>query len=278
MRVLLNDFVLNDPDNRVYLNDQIEGLDYPDIRTSKGMLSGQNGGFIGAQFLEPRAISIIGTIFSSDVTEAKQKRRNIQAALPLHPEVIEVVIEDDDGATYLVYANLISFKMPIERNPIKSRFKIELEAPDPIIYDNASGSELTVTLQRVVQGGFTWPITWPLVWASASGAVTVNNNGTTFVQPTITLTDTMTNPVLTNETTGQVFEFDDLTTTAGDVVLIDMRARTVTLNGGSILQKVVPSSTWWGLEVGSNDIKLETSSGSDDVTGELSWRNGLLGI
>lgn len=279
MRILINGFVFNDPGNRVYLDEDIEGLDYPEIRTSKGDLSGQHGGYVGAQFLGSRPITLPGKVFSSDVLEAKAKRRELQSIFKLAPETNEVVIEDDDGRSYLIFAALIDFKMPIKRNPLKSLFKLELEAPDPIIYDSTNGSELSVTVARATSGGFTWPITWPLTWQDGVGVTTVNNNGEVFIKPhKIELTNVGTNPVLTNVTTGQVFAFTGLTTTPGDKVVINMQERTVTLNGGSILNKVVPTSSWWGLAVGPNDIKLDTGSGSDTVVAKVKWRNGVMGI
>lgn len=278
MVIKINGFPLNDSSSRVFLHDEIEGLDFPAIRTSKGALTGDDGGYVGPQYLDSRDIAIQGAVFSSSVSEARAVRRELQAGLKLAPDINEVQIEDDDGSTYLLYAHLVDFKMPIKGSFTKSLFKIELLAPDPIIYDNATGSELTVALSRKVAGGVTWPLSWPIVWGLSTPPAVATNNGTVFMKPKIILTGAKTNPVVTNLTTGQSFGFNDLVTSAGDVVEIDMRARTVTLNGGNIYDRVSASSRWWGLVKGPNTIQLETGSGSDNPDGTLTWRNGVMGI
>jgi hypothetical protein len=259
-----------------FLDDSVDGFGFPNIRTSSGNYSGQPGGYVGKQLAGMRPISLSGRAYATDVASVFELRRNLVTALANF--VVSVLITTYDGRSYLVDANVTDFDMPLKDSMNFADFKIELLAPDPIIYDNTTGAELIVPLARMVYGGFSWPIEWPLVWGANSGPVTVTNNGTVFIQPKITLYDVMTNPVLTNRTTGDVFTLAGLTTSPGDVVVIDMKKRSVTLNGGNIFARVAPSSRWWGLVVGPNDITLESGSGSDTVSGLLSYRSGVLGF
>src|SRR5690554_4879677 len=117
MRLWINDFSINDWANRTWLNNgDIEGLDIPSISTSKGKNTGQHGGYVGAQAFGPRAVSIPGSIFASDVSEAVSKRRELQSHLRIHPDVNHVRIEDDDGSMYAFDAYLMDFSMPISRS------------------------------------------------------------------------------------------------------------------------------------------------------------------
>jgi hypothetical protein len=283
MRLFLNDYLLNDEANRTYLDEPLEGLDLTNVRTSRGSNTGQSGGWIGAQNDDVRSVSIPGHIFSNDIAEALRKRREIQAALPLHPSVIVVRIEEDGGRSYTFDAYRVDFKMPITRGREKSSFKIELEAPDPVIYDVTAGSALSATLTRSVPGGMLFSTTTPQFTVTTNFTegqpdATVTNNSEVISYPTITIPGQITDPVLLNRTTGQSFSLTGYGVTAGSVTLIDMNAHTVTLNGGNAFGYVPLSSEWWGLVPGDNLIQLTSGSGSDVSTATITWRPGYGGI
>lgn len=277
----LNGLLINSGTTGFYLDDEVSGLEFPDVRTSSGLFSGQNGGYVSKQLFGTRSISLEGRVFHMDVAAAQQLRRHLESVLATlvdSPGPLKVTTYD--GQSFLIDVYLVDFKMPIDRSQNFSSFKIDLLAPDPIIYDNATGTELSAPIYRTVTGGFSWPVAWPLVWPVASGATTVTNNGSVFVEPRIVLTGVMTNPIITNLATGQAFKLTNLVTSPGDVVTINMKAnsRSILLNGSSIFEKKTSDSQWWGLVRGANPIKLDTSGGSDDVTGLVKWRNGTLGI
>ena len=282
MRLWLNDFELNNPDKRVYLDEPIEGLDTPDVRTSRGSNTGQSGGYIGAQFYGPRAVTIPGRVFSSDITEALQKRREIQAALPIHPAVIVVRVEDDDGRSYVFDTYLIDFKMPITRGRMKSTFKIELEAPDPVIYDDTAGSALTASITQVIPGGVQFTDISPqfdsFYFSEGSDFVTVSNPSELTSNPVITITGAINNPVLTNRTTGESFRLAGYSVGTDAVTIIDMANRTVTLNGGNAFGYAPTDVDWWGLVPGDNRIEFTSGGGTDTTPGTLTWRPGYRGI
>lgn len=282
MRIWLNDFELNNPAKRVYLNDTIEGLDRPNIRTSKGVNTGQAGGYIGAQQHDVRAVTLQGTIFSENVTEALQKRREIQSQLPLHPNIINVRVEDDNGARYAFAAYLIDFSMPIDRSRVKSRFKIELEAPDPVIYDDAAGAALNASVNQVVPGGVQFTDTSPqfdsFYFSAGSDSTTVDNTSEVLSYPVITITGKTTNPVFTNRTTGESFRLANYSVDASAVTVIDMAERTVTLNGGNVFAYAPVDVDWWGLVSGENAIEFVSGSGGDVTTAQMTWRPGYMGI
>jgi hypothetical protein len=274
----LNDLTINDPsaDNGFYLEGDILGLALPDIRTSAGVFSGRDGGFVGAQFFGSRYITLTGRAFSSDIATLEDKRLELQQVLSNRQITLRLVTYA--GNSYIIECHVTRMDMPIDRSLHFARFKIELLAPDPVIYDDSGGVELSVEFSRVFGDGFAWPIEWPLEWPESNGATTVNNGGSVTILPRIELNGSMTNPVLTNITTGRLFALTGLATSPDATVVIDMRARTVTLNGGNITHLVSSNSTWWGLQPGGNDITLETGDTGDTVMATLSWRAGFMGI
>jgi hypothetical protein len=276
MIVTLNGYTINDGTTGVYLDVEIDGLELPSIRTSSGNYAGRDGGYVGAQFYSPRDIVLQGSVFASDVASMESTRKAFQTALK--GKTVTLGITTNAGASYVVNCNLLDFKMPIMKANFQAAFKIELEATDPTIYDNSSGGALTATLPKLVSGGYTYPVVFPVIYTGGGSPTTVTNSGSTNVYPTVTLTGIMNNPVLTNQTTNLAFSLTNLITGSADTVVIDMRQRTVLLNGSNIFGDVGPLAAWWYLQPGSNSITLTTPNSGDTVTGTVSWRSGFMGI
>lgn len=279
MKVAVNGFVLNDSDapNRVYLDEPVDGLGMPPVRTSSGVYSGRDGGYVSAQFYGSRLISMTGRVWADDVRGLEDTRQAFAAAVSKGTILLEITT--DAGRQYVLNTNIDELDMPIIRSQRQAPFTLTLIAPDPTIYDNSAGGLVTVPLQPVGGGGVIWPITWnPVKWRPGNLPQTVTNTGNVAVFPIITLIGKATNPTIYNDTTGQFIQFTGITTTAGDVLVIDMLNRTVLLNGGPVLTYVTTTSSWWPLLPGGNAIRLTTGSGSDTVTGTVAYRSGYRGI
>lgn len=280
MIVAVNGFVINDPTNpnQVYLDTPFDGLGIPPIRTSSGSFSGIPGGYVSKQIPDMRLISMTGRVFSASPAALATTRRAFIAALMSSSNVV-VTITADDGGQYLINANLDDFDLPVNATIRQTTWTLSLIAGDPVIYDNSATGLMTATVHLAQGGGITWPISWnPVTWAAGSLPTVVTNTGLVVIYPVITLYGQMTNPVITNTTTGAFFSLNGLTTGATDVVVIDMKNRTVLLNGGSILVFKTTTSTWWSLTTGSNSINLTSSNSSDTVVATITWRSGYWGI
>lgn len=276
MILYLNGYEINTITNRVWLDVEIDGLELPPIRTTSGNNAGRNGGYVGPQFFGIRVIQLQGSIFTSNVSLHMATRKALESALQGSSVTLRILA--DDGNSYIVYCNITTFTMPLTKSQVSSPFNIVLIAGDPIIYDNATGTALTASLPRIVAGGYTYPVVYPVVYAAGSGPTTITNSGSVAVLPVITLTGVMTNPMVTNVTTGAFIALTGLTTAPGDVVTIDMRARTVLLNGGSIFALASGMRNPISLIVGGNSLALTSVGGGDTVTGVVSWRSGSMGI
>lgn len=279
MIISVNGFVLNDPTsgNGVYLDEPVDGLGLPPIRTSSGVYSGRNGGYVSAQFYGMRLITLTGTIFSTSDATVEANRQALAAAVD--DTSVTVDITTNSGNLYTLTAYTDSLDMPIQRVVGQAPFKLSLIAADPAIYDNSTSGTHTASIPLSLGGGITWPISWtPVTWAAGGLPVTVNNTGTIALYPKITLNDKVTSPTLTNVTTGQFFFLSGFTSSPGDEIVIDMKNRTVLLNGGSILPYLTVTSTWWQLLPGDNTIKMTSGDSSDTVTAEIEWKAGVWGI
>lgn len=279
----VNDFPLNTGERRAYLNDEITGLELPEIRGSIDEFSEQDGGYSGPQNFGPRRVSLTGTIFASDVTELEDTRRDLQVALTSNPTEegykVELRILTNAGRSYVLNCVLYGRpNLPIKRELFKAPFKFDLVAPDPIIYDTTAGSELSAPLSKLVSGGYTFPVTYPYTYAASSLPTTVNNSGTVAVRPLIQLTGVMNRPRVLNRASGHLVQLDNLVTGPGDVVEIDMSTSAIRLNGTSIYYKRSANTTFWSLALGENPIELTTIGSDDTVTGLIKWRPGIWGF
>lgn len=280
MNILLNELLTlsAEADGSHFVIKGVTGLGVADIRTSSFLFSGQNGGMVTDQLLGFRIITINGIIGENAGTKEQHKldRKAMIDALPIG-STITVDITNFAGETYRIEANVTDAKIEYRQGGRSSDFLIQLTAGDPLFYSTDDGDIQTAHITRVTQGGYVTPYDLPVNWASGSSPTVVTNNGEVLYLPRIEIHDQADNPVLINQTTGERFELD-INLVDGDEVVIDMKKRTVTLNGSNIIGNKTDDSTWWGLVVGPNSIVLDSNSGGDNVTADIYWRNGVRGI
>lgn len=280
MNILLNEILTlsADANGGNFIITGVAGLGAADIRTSSFIFSGRSGGMVTDQFYGFRTISITGKIGEIGGTRAQQKidRETLQNAMPIG-ETFPIDITLFNGETFTTEVSLTDLKLEYMQGGYMSEFLIQLTAGDPFFYSTDGGDEQSATVNRVTQGGYVTPYDLPVNWASGSSPTIVTNSGEDVYYPRIELHDQADNPVIINQTTGERFELD-INMIGGDEVVIDMFKRTVKLNGSSIIGNKTDDSTWWGLQVDDNSIVLDSVSGSDNVTADIFWRNGVRGI
>ena len=280
MNILINELVTlsADANGGNFIITGVTGLGAADIRTSSFLFSGRSGGMVTDQFYGFRTIAITGKIGSIAGTREQNKldRATLQNAMPLG-QTFPIDITLFNGETYTTEVSLTDLKLEYMQGGYMSDFLLQLTAGDPFFYSTDGGDEQTAHITRVTQGGYVTPYDLPVNWASGSSPTVVNNNGEAVYYPRIEIHDQADNPIITNQTTGERFELD-INLVNGDDVVIDMFKRTVTLNGANIIGNKTDDSIWWGLQVGPNSIVLDSSSGGDNVTADIYWRNGVKGL
>lgn len=280
MNILLNDILTfsAETDDTAFHILGVTGLGVADIRTSSFLFSGKSGGLVTDQFLGFRTIVLTGRIGKNNNTKAEHAadRQAATDALPIG-ETIPVEITNFAGDTYKIEANVTDAKIEYRQGGRSSDCLIQLTAGDPLFYSTDGGDELSALVSRVTQGGYVTPYDLPVNWASGSSPTIVTNSGEAMYLPRIELHNQAANPVITNQTTGERFKLN-INMVASDLVVIDMAKRTVTLNGANIIGNKTSDSVWWGLQEGDNAIVLNSDSGSDTVTANIYWRNGVKGI
>jgi len=280
MHILVNDLVTlsAEPNGGNFIITGVTGLGAADIRTSSFLFSGRSGGMVTDQLLGFRTIAITGKIGNNVGTRAQHRidRSTLQNAMPLGT-TFPIYITIFSGETYRIDVNLTDLKLEYNRRGFISDFLIQLTAGDPYFYSTDGGDEQSALVQRVAEGGYVTPYILPVEWELGGAPTIVDNNGDANYYPVITLNNEGLNPSITNLATGETFALD-LGMLDGDVVVIDMYNRTVTLNGSDILGNKTDDSIWWALLPGDNPILLETDTADDPITATITWRNGVTGI
>lgn len=263
-----------------HIKPDIEGLDYPDLRTSRYNRAGEHGGFMSNQLYGGRKITLEGSIYANTAIDYEAKRRALVAILDLEKsatgiplaKVLKLTTMDDLQLQTDVF--LLNFKMAKAELMI-GEFLLDLWAPDFPLYSQNSAS---AQLYRASGGGFILPVIFPIVTtAQSGGTVNITNNGTADSYPTIYLNGPLNNPIIQNNTTGKYIKLN-LTIATGEQVTIDMKNRTVKLGSSSIIANMDSESLFWVLLPGLNIISLTTSSTSDTGDAQITYRDAYLGV
>lgn len=279
MEIRLGGIIL-ESDEGYHLQYPIVGLAKPSIRMAGSEYPGRDGGFVSAQFYARRQIVINGFVIGKTCEEFETKKQDFLNELRIRSS-IDLFITTPANRKFYTSAYLLDTKMDYESDKI-GKFQVSLICEDPFLYDAGDGINpetgyTEVPIYRSIGGGYLTPYELPVLWEPGVNYTVVNNNGDIFIYPQIRLEGVFTNPRIDNVTTGQYVELD-VTTAPGDVLIIDMKERTITLNGGSILPYRSDTSSWWGLQPGQNWIALNTESPDDTQQGIVRWRNGYESI
>lgn len=114
----------------------------------------------------------------------------------------------------------------------------------------------------------------------SGGNATVYNYGNADTWPIITLTGVGSNPYVYSPSRGKNMKLNYSTTLPSDEIVIDMKNKTIILNGTTnLLSYKDVDSDWFSIEAGvDTNIQFNTSSSSDTMTMEVTGNVAYVGI
>lgn len=241
--------------------------------------SDAHGAYPGRLLAEPRTITLDGVVIRTEPGRMSTAVRTLSAATALRDDEQPLVIKLDDSPPLLSWARCIRRAVPVGTGGYAIGVAIggamQFEASDPRRYD---------LIERVAPGrlpssepGLGWPLGWPLAFGEpgSTGALSVSNLGDADTHPTVEFRGPVERPSLTNIETGDTLEYD-LPLAAGDVLAVDTRAGTVTLNSTAsrlytATARSVPEQTWT-LPPGTSTLAFRAAPGSTDPTASVAVR------
>lgn len=272
LSVVSRDIEYNLSDNQDYLLTGIDGIAAaPVVRISeRGPM--QHGESDLGYRLQPRTIALALVAKGGDDAAWFARRNALMTIFRSSDSPLKLRITNGDMVRQIdCYLNGTMEMTPeIGLSPGWQRVGIELIAPDPTWYD-PDGESVAFALGG---GGL---LAVPLAVPMQVGASTVDQtiaiqyDGTWDAWPIITLRGPMTNPVITNETTGDKLDFTGITIGAGVDYVIDCRYgyKTVTRSsdGANRVQDLTADSNLATFRIGAhpkplngtNSIRLQAS-------------------
>jgi hypothetical protein len=256
--------------------ENVKGLDSAPFRTTERDHEGDDGGFMDAEFEKARDIVLDGTIYAPGSTmesyldSLKENWAPSKTQVPFYfkaPGVNERLLFVKPLGMRYDWSSL--------RRTGQATVQFGAFAEDPRIYDSTLQTA-TLPLGATVFTGFGFNLGFSFGFGGVSSlndAVEVVVGGNRPTPPVIRINGPIDNPRLISDTAGKEMLFSGLSLLAGEYVDVDMKNKTVKLNGTTNRRNTLVSPTWFFLEKGSNTLRLRASSSNPAATATVYYRS-----
>lgn len=284
-QIAIDGFRIQDLDDgtlQYFVQPPIKGLEFPALRVGSHDRAGDDGVEVTSVFLGERRIQLTGKVFN--VTSASAHvalRREFLSVVAPQRDVNDLIIHKTltfttlDDAQYQLSIEVVGATMDWD-NVRHSTFLIDILATQATI---DSLEQFSKSISVVTRGGFILPVILPaLLGAGSGGSSVLTNDGDTIAYPVITIIGPLTNPRITNNTTGEFISLV-LGLTDGQSIVIDMLARTAVQGGiTNQISAVSDDSSWFGLQPGDNELQISTGISGETGTATVTWHDTFVGI
>ena len=244
---------------------EFQGFEYAEAKVSIDDVSGAYGSVYITSKHSSRRFSIVGDLVGDTVFT---NRRTVSNALRQTGTIKLIKFTTYDDLALQCEAEVVKYVN--EYNHKIHTFLIEFQAPDWRFYSQELLSQ--DIMETSIQGGAAIPATIPMaITQRSAGNEQVNhildNVGNENTDPVITIAGPGTDFTLRNNTTDQDLLITD-TLSDTDELVIDVKNRTVVLNGITNLYPSI-SGEFWSLIPGENEIQFFIVSGLDQALTSL---------
>lgn len=262
-------FNVEDANGNIYVCSDLQGWDDPVSSGAVNSRTDADGGWSTRAHYAPRPLHLSGTVIAPAPGTLDALIDALLASIPFDAAAPLTVTRD--GVARRAYVRLDGAPTINLAGRNAATFDIPLIAADPFRYAEAQSS-LTLALPNVT-GGLTIATTAPfsIGATSVTGQGDAINAGTALTYPVIRLNGSVSNPTLTNATTGAALTYNG-SIAAGDFVLIDCAAKTVLYNGTATRRGLV-SGSFPSLSPGDNTVTLSSPTYDPTASALLTWRS-----
>lgn len=240
-------------------------------------------------YIGEMAYVIEGTLYPADEAESDTGREALRKLASL--DVAQADANSDDGYVPYVWTEASSTQkqlnvkvlyVDISENTsqgLVQDFRLICKIKDPTIFGATLKTLDTQSVDPTTSGGDAeYSFTYPVVYGASTFTVadTVTNNGDIATYPTsIIVNGPVTDPKITNTTTGEFIEFSTTLATSSNqlVIVYDKDTLTAEVDGTSVLSSLSDSSTLFKLPTGSSSIQLSGSAVGSGAYIQVTYRD-----
>lgn len=220
---------------------------------------GRHGGVSGRHYAMVKNISIAGELVCTTDADFYAKRLALGSAFA-------PVVNPDD-------APYIAFRLPDGSSGLLLRRECRATGLDvPLTPDfGRKHPDFTVNLEmpNPILEGLTQQ---SQAFTASSDTQTLANDGNAPAAWVATLVGPATNPILTNDDTGQSISFSSLVVGSSETLIYDSFSSRITLEGDAVNLSLASGFSWWDLQPGDNDISI-SATGAGSATFSITWHD-----
>lgn len=255
----------------------LEGL--PELRTQDDNRGYNDGMFSGRDFLGGRTLNVEVWTLPGNGLSAQDNFNVLQSALIPQQQGTGLLQFQLSAGQGLQRLNARVRRRDTVVNPEYTYGKIvsvyQFFCPDPRYYnDTLQSGTMTVS----ATGGRTYNRVYNLVYPAATltSVVNVTNDGWATTYPTVTIQGPVINPVVGNNTTGEVMLFS-CTLASTDTLTIDLGNQLITLNGNPARNTLLGNSEWLSAPPGVSQFYFTaTGSVAGQTLATVTWRSAFI--
>lgn len=248
----------------------VDGLDTAPLRTSTDEHQGMDGTYIDSPFVSARTIVISGNLYT-DPDDTDTLLNQLRADYT-KDDVRPFYFQLPGQSTKFINCQGGGFRYSIDggRRAGMTSVQATLVAEDPYIYDaNPTSATVSVPTLSILGTSFNALFNLGFGGALPNFGATVTNQGNHTAYPLITITGPVTNPVLVDSYSGTTMALN-VTLTAGDILVIDTRLKSIVLDGTVSRRTALSGRQWISVPPGISDtISFTADSGTGSCTVQL---------
>lgn len=265
---------LDDDGVEWWVTDESGWSSTPPVRLELANRPQRDGAFDAPSFRGARVITLEGTAIAPDPDTRERAKDRLAAVLVDGAGLAELTVQERQVVRRAMVRLSAETKIA-DASPYTFDWSLQLTAPDPVRYGVAQYTAVCGLPQPGV--GIAFPIQqWPLDFGVPSGgSMVLANAGTVWTWPRWTVTGPCNQPVIRQSATGESLGFG-LSLFGGDVLVVDVAARTVKLNGASRRAALLPGSTWFGIPPGTTGVEFNALRTDTPAVLSAAWRDAWI--
>jgi hypothetical protein len=254
-------------------------FDGPDVRLNQSVFPNADGGLRSRNYRPPRTITLAGWASGVNGAGAEASRQQF-AGLLAGGGQSTLTVTYIDGLAVTATVELAGIPKATPVNQDGFNWQLTMSAVDPFLYGLPMVSSTGLPsssggLDWSSGGGLNWSSGGGLNWGTVSslGLIMLTNSGYEDAWPVFTITGPITNPVITNTTTGQVLAYTDVLGASDTVVLTSSPINRAVTKNGAPFRVNLTTAQWFSVPAqGSIAVNFQgVSVGSPQLS--ASWSN-----